>query len=48
MGEKLTIFDPADLLNSDEAIATFMADAFGHSFCAVRCALAAAPGNSHI
>lgn len=28
MGEKLTTFDPAELLTSDESIATFMADAF--------------------
>lgn len=28
MGEKLTTFDPAELLTSDEAIAAFMADAF--------------------
>jgi len=28
MGEKLTILDPAELLTSDEAIATFMAAAF--------------------
>ena len=28
MGEKLTTFDPAELLNSDESVATFMADAF--------------------
>jgi len=28
MGKKLTTFDPAELLASDEAIAAFMADAF--------------------
>ena len=28
MAEKLTIFDPAEGLTSDEAIATFMAEAF--------------------
>ncbi len=28
MGEKLTTFDPAELLTSDEAVAAFMADAF--------------------
>jgi len=28
MAEKLTSFDPAELLTSDEAIAAFMADAF--------------------
>ena len=28
MGEKLTTFDPAELLTSDESIATFMVDAF--------------------
>lgn len=28
MAEKLTTFDPAELLTSDEAVATFMADAF--------------------
>ncbi len=28
MTEKLTIYDPAEDLASDEAIATFMADAF--------------------
>jgi len=28
MGEKLTTFDPAELLTSDGAIATFMAAAF--------------------
>lgn len=28
MSEKLTSFDPAELLTSDEAIATFMADTF--------------------
>jgi len=28
MAEKLTNFDPAELLTSDEAIAAFMADAF--------------------
>lgn len=28
MSEKLTAFDPAELLTSDEAVAVFMADAF--------------------
>lgn len=28
MTEKLTTFDPAELLTSDEAVAAFMADAF--------------------
>ncbi|HXP98237.1 MAG TPA: addiction module antidote protein [Telmatospirillum sp.] len=28
MAEKLTTFDPAELLTSDEAVAAFMADAF--------------------
>ncbi len=31
MGEKLTTFDPAELLTSDESVATFMADAFDTS-----------------